>query len=343
MLITCTCPNDINTTRAVFSKNNNFLAVFSENFKLPPYSKICVHSAYISFAPLIQITTGLNDEVHFGFTVSTGSFTDTATISQGLYTPQQLALEVQRAINAEIDPATAEISVNVDWDVISGSYQFHIYFQQPSGGAVSLQRAFSLIWANNQQSLNLGRIMGFVGGANTPISGSSYTYGSTVVFNDTIPEMMMTIEGDYSVNYNTNANTTPVAYISIENINSKSWNNYSQQALKFLEVMRYSYAQNLNNTFILPYEKSWISLDNDNEIRLNELEITIRNIDGSLIQNLDTSKQTIVIFEIQEDLQRKFMIERIQSIQEARKQHQLNNDMMEYLLNSSVDTIDNQE
>jgi len=321
MLITATCPVDAGSTRAVYTNNNNFLALFNEELKVPPYSKICVHSAYISYAPLIQIVENLNDEIPFGFTISTGAFTDVAILTPGSYTPQQLALQVQLQLNAQIDPATAELSVVVDWDVVSGTYQFHIYFQQPSAGAVSAVRSFSLRWGLNQAALNLGRIMGFIGGVNpTSFPATNYYYTSDVVFNDTIPEMMMTIEGDYSVNYTTNANSTPVAYISIENINSKSWNNYSPQALKFLEVLRYTYPQNLNNAFILPYEKSWVHLDNDNEILLNSLEITLRNLDGSLMPNLDTSKQVIIIFECIQDLDRYKEIEAIKSIRQQNKQ-----------------------
>jgi len=332
MLITCTCPNDVNSTRAVFSNNNNFLALFNEDLKVPPYSKICVHSAYISYAPEITITTGLNNTVDFEVVDAAGNaYTDQAILTAGSYTPQQLAKEVQYQMNLLFDANTDEFNVEVDWDVISGTFQFHIFVHQPSAGAVSADRQFLLLWSQTVTSFNLGRIMGFVGGAEPAIPSGAYTYGTFIVFNDTIPEMMTTIEGDYSINYNTNANSTPVAYISIENINSKSWNNYSQQALKFLEVLRYTYPQNLNNAFILPYEKSWIYLMNDSEILLNSLEVTIRNLDGSLMPNLDTSKQVIIVFETVPDIDYAIKMEQLKSITSQNRQLKEMEDMMALL------------
>jgi len=324
MLITCTCPNEVGQTLAHYPNNNNFLAVFSEDFRILPYSKICVHSAYVSYAPLITIVEDLNDE--FAFTVFTPSINDsfTCNVPASQYTPQQLADALTFAINTaltggNIPPDIDEVSVQIDWDVITGSYEFIWLFQQPSAGATSGERRITISWGLNATTQNLGRIMGFVSGNNTLFPNTQYNRISNLVMNDQIPEMALVIEGDYSMTYTTNANATPVCYISIENINSKSWNNYSHQALKFLEVLRFTYPQNLNNSFILPYEKSWIQLDNDNEMLFNSLEITLRNLDGTLFQNVDTSKQAIIIFEIVQDLERQKQIMEIKAIQAQQK------------------------
>ena len=319
MLITATCPNDVGETRALFNQNNNFLALFNEDLKVQPYSKVCVHSAYISFAPVITIEAGVNDEFSFCFeTPSIPQVCSEVNLSTGQYTPQQLADALGVLINNDLDGNYDELTVHVDWDVISGTFQFHILFQQPSAGATTGIRAFSIRWGLNPVTLNLGRIMGFASNVSSVYPSTTFNRSVNMLINDTIPEVAMTIEGDYSLTYTTAKNATPVCYISIENINSKSWNNYSAQALKFLEVIRHTYPQNLNNAFILPYEKSWVHLDNDSEILLNSLEITLRNLDGTLMQDLDASKQVIIVFEVVPDLQRQREIEQIKSIQAQR-------------------------
>jgi len=271
----------------LYPDNNRFTAIFNDPLVLPSKAKIRIHSAYLSVSPKIKIETNVNDRVDFVIDINTlPSSTIQLTIVANTYTPQELANAITSAwLDATPSPIVtpyAVMSFKCEFDNISGCFSFVFIYNNPSTPTPDL---FDILYTPtlNVRASRLSYIMGF-NDRPRRLGFNSITNGQEA-----------TMVADNSVSYYDLK--SPIALINVENLNIKNNNNYNSVKMRFVEHLRNTNPQCLNNVSIVQYDKLYSCLDNDEEIIINSMDISIRNVDGSLM-DLDIAKATSILFEI---------------------------------------------
>lgn len=278
MLIVASSNND--------NTNNNYTCIYNDGLTLPRRSKIRVHSCVLSTLPTIVITSA-NNTISFRVEESTNVYAIVLTLPSKTYTPQQLASEITLLYYAQSTSSAPYSSLQMEcrFDNLTGCFSFYFYLvSQPVSPILHFQIKYHP--TNLATSRELSKIMGF-GGLDQERGLNAFNTTQNITFT-----------ADNSVSFTDFSN---ILLLNVDNINIKNENNKTKVSLNYVDVIQTNKALCQNNTYINQFDKSYTCLKNDDPIELSSLNISIRNLDGSLCSFLDTTKSVSIILEVKNE------------------------------------------